>query len=127
MIVVDASTAVAGLLNDGPARELLATEQLHAPHLIDLEVASVLRRQAAASLLTIAQAEAALGAWLRLGVTRHPHGELLERVWRYRHNLSAYDASYVALAEAMRCSLVTLDVRLARAPGITCPVTVLPR
>ena len=70
---------------------------------------------------------AALDAWRRLGITRYAMPGLLERVWELRENLSAYDAGYVALAEALRCSLVTADARISRASGVRCPVTVVPR
>jgi predicted nucleic acid-binding protein len=70
---------------------------------------------------------AALDAFRRLGMTRYPVFSMLDRVWELRDNLSAYDASYVALAELLGCSLLTADARLSRAPGIRCPVTVVPR
>ena len=60
-------------------------------------------------------------------MTRYPVFALLDRVWELRDNLSAYDASYVALAELLGCSLLTADARLSRAPGIRCPITVVPR
>ncbi|NEM05423.1 type II toxin-antitoxin system VapC family toxin [Geodermatophilus normandii] len=69
----------------------------------------------------------ALDTWRRLGVTRHPASGLLDRVWQLRDDLTAYDATYVALAEALDCTVVTADGRLARAPGIRCAVTVVPR
>ena len=127
MIVVDASAALAALLNAGPARRALATEQLHAPHLIDSEVANALRRESAARRLDANAAWATLDAWRRLGMTRYPAHSLLDRIWELRDNLSAYDATYVALAEFLDCSLLTADSRLGRAPGIGCPVTVVPR
>ena len=127
MIVVDASAALSGLLNDGPARRSLATDQLHAPHLIDSEVASGLRRRVAARQVTADNGWAALDTWRRLGLTRYAGYPLLERVWQLRDNLSAYDAGYVALAESLGCPLVTADVRLSQAPGVRCPITVVPR
>lgn len=125
--MVDASAALSGLLNDGPARRSLATDQLHAPHLIDSEVASGLRRRVAARQVTADNGWAALDTWRRLGLTRYAGYPLLERVWQLRDNLSAYDAGYVALAESLGCPLVTADVRLSQAPGIRCPITVVPR
>ncbi len=127
MIVLDASAALSGLLNAGPARESLATQQLHVPHLVDSEVASGLRRQVASGRIATDEGWTALDAWRRLGLTRYPTHGLLERIWELRDNLSAYEAGYVALAESLGCSLVTADARVSRAPGIRCPVTVVPR
>lgn len=127
MIVLDASAALSGLLNAGPARESLASEQLHAPHLVDSEVASGLRRHVASGRIAPDEGWAALDAWRRLGLTRYATHGLLERIWALRDNLSAYDAGYVALAESLGCSLITADARISRAPGIRCPITVVPR
>lgn len=124
--MVDASAAMSALLNDGPARRILASERLHAPHFIDPEVANGLRRAVAAGNVTPAAGWTALDTFRRLGMTRYPMFSLLERVWDLRNNLSAYDACYVVLAEQLSCALLTADVRLSRAPGIRCPVTVLP-
>lgn len=127
MIVLDASAALSGLLNDGAARRAMTTEQLHCPHLVDSEVASALRRLTAARQLTPDEGWTALDTWRRLGVTRYAVQGLLERVWQLRESVSAYDASYVALAELLDCALVTADARLSRAAGLRCPVTVVPR
>jgi predicted nucleic acid-binding protein len=127
VIVVDASAALSALLNDGPARRSLSSEQLHAPHLIDSEVASGLRRRVGRQQLSAAAGWAALNVVQRLGLTRYPTFPLLERVWELRQNLSAYDAAYVALAEELGCALLTADARLSRASGIRCPITVVPR
>jgi predicted nucleic acid-binding protein len=127
MIVVDASAGVAALLNAGPAREALSTEQLHAPHLIDSEIANVLRRKVAGGEVSVSAGWAGLDTWRRLGVIRYPVFAILERVWKLRDNLSAYDASYVALAEHLDINLLTADARLARAPDVRCAVTVVPR
>jgi len=125
--VVDASAALSGLLNAGSARSALASEQLHVPHLIDSEVADGLRRMVAAEGLAADSGWTALDAFRRLGMTRYPVFTLLDRVWELRDNLLAYDASYVALAELLDCSLLTADARLSRAPGIRVPITVVPR
>lgn len=125
MIVLDASAAIAALLRDGSAREVAAHEQLHAPHLIDAEVAQTLRRLVSADRLLARTGEHLLSEWSALALVRHPVHPLLARIWALRENVSAYDATYVALAEALGCALVTADVRLARAPGATCPVTVV--
>ena len=69
----------------------------------------------------------ALDVFRRLGMTRYPVFSLLDRVWELRDNLSAYDASYVALAELLDCNLLTADARRSRAPGIRCPITLVPR
>ncbi len=127
MIVVDASAAVSALLNDGQARRLLAVESLHVPHLVDAEVVSVLRRQAATGLLASEAAHEALGVWRRLGLIRYAASPLLERVWELRAAVTAYDAMYVALAENLECALVTADARLSGANGPRCAITVVPR
>lgn len=127
MIVADASTAIAALLNDGQARALLGADQVHVPHLIDSEVASGLRRRVLSEQISAHEGWAALDTWRRLAATRYALHPLLERIWQLRANLSAYDAGYFALAEALTCCLVTADTRLSRAPGIQCAITVVPR
>lgn len=127
MIVVDASAALSALLNAGPARDSVASDQLHAPHLVDSEVASGLRRHVASSRITSDAGWVALDAWRRLGLTRYATHGLLERIWALRDNFSAYDAGYVALAESLDCTLLTADARISRAPGLRCSVTVVPR
>jgi predicted nucleic acid-binding protein len=127
VIVVDASAAIAGLLNAGPARRSLGSEQLHVPHLVDYEVASGLRRRVLCGEIAESGGWAALDTWRHLGATRYAIHTLLARVWQLRANISAYDAGYVALAELLDCALVTADARLSRAPGIRCAVTVVPR
>lgn len=127
MIVLDASAAVSALLNAGAARTALADEAVHVPHLVDSEIASALRRQVRTGDVRATGAWDALTTWQRLGVVRHPVTGLLDRIWALRDNLSAYDASYVALAEALDCAVLTADARLSRVPGLRCPVTVVPR
>lgn len=127
MIVVDASAALAALLNDGQARQLIAAERLHVPHLVDSEIASGLRRLAQRDRLGAADGRWALQTWRRLAVTRYPVVGLFERIWEIRANLSAYDASYVALAEALNCALITADLRLSDTGQAQCPITVVPR
>lgn len=126
MIVVNASAALAALLSDGVARTQLADKQLHAPHLIDAEVASGLRRLAAARSLSDRDAKAALDALGRLAITRHPVFPYLDRVWELKATHSAYDAVYVGLAEGLGCGLLTADARLSRALGGRCSITVVP-
>lgn len=125
MIVVDASAALSALLNAGAARHTLGDEQLHAPHLIDSEVASGLRRRVVSQQLAADSGWQMLDRWRRLGLTRYPMVSLLDRVWDLRNKVSACDATYVALAELLDCTLVTADARLGGAPGVRCSVTVL--
>jgi predicted nucleic acid-binding protein len=127
LIVVDASAAVSALLNAGEARATLADESVHVPQLIDSEVAHALRRQVIKRSLSPDDGWAALDTWRRLGVIRHPIAGLLDRVWELRENVSAYDASYLALAEALGCALLTVDARLSRVPSLRCAVTTVPR
>ena len=127
MIVLDASAAVSALLNAGAARTALADEAVHVPHLIDSEIAHALRRHVLSRSLGADDGWAALDTWRRLGVGRHPIAGLLDRVWELRENVSACDASYLALAEALGCALLTADARLSRVPGLRCAVTVVPR
>jgi len=122
---VDASAAVAALLNAGPARRALASDQLHAPHLVDSEVVSALRRHVGTARLAPDDAWRALDTWRRLGLTRYAVIGVIQRVWELRDNLSAYDASYVALAEQLGCALLTCDGRLGNAPRLRCPITVV--
>ncbi|HSJ99331.1 MAG TPA: type II toxin-antitoxin system VapC family toxin [Myxococcota bacterium] len=122
MIVVDAS-AVVELLIGGPAASAVAArigagdEALHAPHLLDLEVAQVLRRFALAGALDDRRGHEALEDLADLDLARHPHDLFLRRIWSLRQRVTAYDAVYLALAEALPAPLVTLDRRLARAGG----------
>ncbi len=122
MMVADASVIVRGLDIDGPARLLLIDGRLQAPHVADQEVAQALRGQVIRGAMTAHAAEERLVRYRRLGLRRHPSTGLLPRIWALRDNLSAYDASYVALAEALDCPLATMDLRLAGAPGIACEV-----
>lgn len=122
MIVVDASAVLELLLGTAiaprvTARLLDQAESLHAPHLLDIEVAQVLRRFAAAGELTATRGREALNDLDALPITRYPHDILLPRIWELRANLTAYDAAYVALAEALDAPLLTTDACLARAPG----------
>jgi predicted nucleic acid-binding protein len=127
VIVVDASAAVLGLLNDGDARRSLASEAVAVPHLVDSEVAHALRSQVLRGTATEDEARNALDRWARLGISRFAAVGLLGRVWNLRENLTACDATYVALAESIGCDLLTADRRLAAAPGPTCPIVVVRR
>lgn len=99
---------------------------LAAPHLIDLEIAQVLRRWVAAGRLTAPRAALALQACRDLRLRRYPHTDLLPRIWALRGNATAYDAAYLALAEALGAELVTCDRGLAAVPGTRARVRVLP-
>lgn len=125
MIVVDASVAVLGLLNDGEARSQLATDSLASPHLVDSEVAHAVRAKVLRGEVDPPDGQRAIRTWARLGIQRFPVVGLLDRVWDLRLNLTSYDATYVAIAEALGCALVTADGRLVRAPGPLCPITVV--
>jgi len=128
VIVVDASvvvTAVASSEAGVVARSRLAGERLHAPHLLDVEVAHALRQLVGRRSLTAAAAASALDDLRQLSVRRVPHTRLLARCWELRRNLTMYDACYVALAESLGLPLLTADRRLARAAGIRCEVELL--
>jgi len=122
VIVVDASAALDVLLQTPAAgivqaRLIRAGEILHAPHLIDAEVAHVLRKSELAGRASPERCREALADWSRFPIARHPHDFLLTRVWELRTNLTAYDAIYVALAETLGIPLVTRDSKLARSHG----------
>jgi predicted nucleic acid-binding protein len=127
LIVIDASAALLGLMNDGEARAMLETESVMCPHLADAELVHALRSQVLRGDVDAVAAERIIDVWQRLGLERVGVSGLLGRVWELRENLSAYDATYVALAEALESPLVTADGRLARAPGPRCTITVVRR
>jgi predicted nucleic acid-binding protein len=129
VIAVDASVLAVALADDGPdgdyARARLRGERLTAPELIDLEVTSVWRRQMRDGAMDARRAALALADLTALPMQRTPHRPLLARCWELRSNLTIYDASYVALAEALDITLVTSDGRLARATGPRCHIELL--
>jgi predicted nucleic acid-binding protein len=122
VIVIDASVLATALGDDGEdgatARARVRGEDLVAPEIIDLEVVSVWRR----TLTDERRAMLALADLGEMPLRRAPHLPLLARCWELRHNLTPYDASYVALAEALEVPLLTADRRLARATGIHCQI-----
>lgn len=122
MIVLDASAALEVLLNDRLAASVARrifdpAESLHAPHLIDVEVAQVLRRIVRKKEMSAERGAQALDDLRRLPLSRYPHSLLLDRIWALRDNASAYDATYLALAEALDATLLTCDAALATIPG----------
>jgi predicted nucleic acid-binding protein len=129
VIVVDASAMLEVLLDlpSGPAirkRMLEPGETLHAPHLIDLEVCQVLRRYNLAGTVSPSRGRQALEDYADFSIGRYAHGALLPRIWELRHNLTAYDAAYVALAEALGCPLITCDRAVRSVKGIHAAVFV---
>jgi predicted nucleic acid-binding protein len=122
VIVIDASAAVELVLRTARADVIGArvfdpAEQIHAPHLLDVEVAQALRRLRLARQLTPARAEEAIEDFGLLSIERHAHRPLLDRIWSLKASLSAYDAAYVALAEGLAAPLLTCDEKLAGAGG----------
>ena len=122
MIVLDASAAVDWLLQTSAGQSIekriySCNETLHAPHLLDLEVTQVLKRLALQGVVPVRRANEAVRDLLDLRLTRYPHLVLLPRIWQLRHNLSAYDAAYIVLAEKLGAALVTRDGRLASTSG----------
>ena len=129
MIVLDASAAVDWLLQTAAGQRIeqriyAHEDTLHSVHLLDVEFVQVLRRLVREGTLTPKRAEEALEDMAALRITRYAPVLLLRRVWRLRQNLSAYDASYVALAEKLQAPLITRDQRIAIAPGHTAAVEV---
>ncbi len=129
VLVVDASVLVAALADDGLSGDIagarLRGETLAVPEVADLEVASVLRRQNRAGLLSDRRAQLALPDLAVLPLRRASHAALSGRTWELRGNLTVYDAAYVALAEALECPLIIGDQRAARSPGPTCRIELL--
>jgi predicted nucleic acid-binding protein len=120
VVVVDTSAIVTMLIEDPPVPALvdrLLGRDLHAPHLIDVEFLHVLRRFLATGRVPLTRADAVRADFSALRITRYPHTLLLDRMWELRENLTAYDATFVALAEVLDAPLVTTDARLAAAPG----------
>lgn len=130
MIVLDASAVVELLFRTSPGRRieerlLGAATPLAAPELLDIEVAQVLRRYSHLEDISPRRAQEALSDYRDLPIHHYPHGLLLTRVWELRFNLTAYDAVYVALAEELAATLLTLDSRIAGAPGHSADVEVV--
>ncbi len=122
MIVLDASAAIDWLLQSASGRKVEERiyshgESLHAPHLLDVEFTQVLGRLVRERTVEVSRAEQAIVDLVNLPITRYPHFVFLPRLWQLRHNLTAYDAVYIALAERLNATLVTRDARLSAATG----------
>jgi predicted nucleic acid-binding protein len=122
LIVIDASALLEILLRTGRAdrlmdRALADSERLHAPHLLDIEIANVMRRLVQRKETTLLRAEQAFEDFAQFLIERHDHGPLIPRIWELRDAMSAYDGAYIALAEALDAPLLTCDGKLARAHG----------
>ena len=129
MIVLDASAAVDWLLQTAAGQRIeqriyARQDTLHTVHLLDVEFAQVLRRLVRGGSLTPKRADEAIEDMAALRITRYAPVLLLQRIWRLRQNLSAYDAAYVALAEKLQAPLITRDRRIAAAPGHAATVEV---
>jgi predicted nucleic acid-binding protein len=130
VIVLDASAAIEWLLQS-PAgikigqRIFAPSESLHAPHLLDLEVAQVLRRHVRDKTIAPQRGQEAIEDLGDLRLNRYPHDFLLPRIWELRATLTAYDAAYVTLAELLDASLLTCDGKIASAPGHRAKVEVV--
>ncbi len=120
--MLDASAVIEVLLGTSSATRIAEQifadgETLHAPHLIDLEIAQVLRRFVLAGDLDAKRGEEALQDFADFPIARYPHEPFLFRIWELRNNATAYDAAYLALAEALAAPLITRDVKLSKAGG----------
>ena len=130
MIVLDASAVIEWLLQS-PAgikiekRLFSSSESLHAPHLLDVEVAQVVRRYVRDKIIDAQRGQEALGDLADLPLSRYPHDFLIPRVWELRTTLTAYDAVYVALAEVLDAALLTCDGKIASASGHSANVEVV--
>jgi predicted nucleic acid-binding protein len=130
MIVVDASALLEFLLQTSlgvrvEARLFGDEDELHAPHLLDVEIAQGLRRLVRTGEVSSGRAGEAIADLTGLDLHRHAHFDLLDRAWKLRDNISAYDAMYVALAEAIEAPIVTCDRPLAKAPGHRAQIEVI--
>lgn len=121
MLVIDTSAVLAALAAPDADPKLIARigddGDLHAPHLVDTEVHQALRRMTSRGAITEDRAADVRQDFAYLALVRYPHEPLSDRVWELRHNLTAYDATFVALAEALDVPLITCDARLGSAPG----------
>jgi predicted nucleic acid-binding protein len=123
-IVVDSSVLVAALVDTGPhgawAEKVLAGGSLHAPELALVEATNIFRRLERAKFITTPEANAAHDDLMELDIDLFPFEPFADRIWELRHNVTSYDAWYVALAEALKLPLATLDEPLSKSIGVTC-------
>lgn len=124
MIVIDASAFIDAVDGRNSVLGRLGDEDIHAPHLLDVEVASALRRLVARGRFEPERAADALATLEHGDIKRHPHSPLLGLIWSLRDRVSVYDATYVALAAALNVPLVTADRKLAGVPDLPCTVEV---
>jgi predicted nucleic acid-binding protein len=130
MIVIDSSALIEVLLRSPRAAEIeerifAPHETLHAPHLLDLEVAQVLRRYCISGEMTPLRGSEAIADLLNLPIARYPHDIFLDRIWELRNTLTAYDAAFVALAESLPAALLTCDAKLAATHGHSASVVLI--
>lgn len=122
--VIDSSVLVAALVDTGPhgawAENLIAEGSIHAPELARAEATNIFRRLERAKLITTPEANAAQDDLMQLDIDLFPFEPFADRIWELRHNVTSYDAWYVALAEALKLPLATLDERLSKSNGVTC-------
>jgi predicted nucleic acid-binding protein len=123
-IVVDSSVLVAALVDSGPhglwAENVLAGGSLHAPELARAEATNIFRRLERAKIITTPEANAAQDDLMQLDIELFPFEPFADRIWELRHNVTSYDAWYVALAELLKLPLATLDEPLSKSNGVTC-------
>lgn len=123
MIVLDASVVVDGLISpSSPSGRCLQRDDIQVPELAEQDVLSGLRSAQLGGILSPEEADLCHSAWARLRLARHGTTELRSRVWALRHSLTIHDATYVALAESLRCGLCTRDARMAAASGVRCDI-----
>lgn len=129
-VVIDSSVLIAALLDSSPqgawAEEMVASGTLHAPELIRAESTNVLRRLERAKHISAAEANAAHEDLMQLNLELFSFDPFAERIWALRHTVTSYDAWYVALAEALRLPLATLDRKLSKASGVACKMVTFP-
>jgi predicted nucleic acid-binding protein len=122
--VVDASVLVAALVDTGPhgvwAEDVLARGSLHAPELARAEATNILRRLERAKLITTPEANGAHDDLMQLDIDSFSFEPFADRIWELRHNVTSYNAWYVALAEALKLPLATLDEALSKSNGVAC-------